>query len=171
VAVNYASRKFPLRYVAIKQTMLENDQAKLCRTTEESTGLESVAAVGMGMMLMKMAIVPSLPDPKDGPRFISRFEDGNHIGEDVHFCKMIRDAGFEILIDHDLSKEISHIGQLAYKLQQVWAMEEEGFKVDYELRGTTDGGGELGESERSDEHNPDADNAGREEVREGQAVS
>ncbi len=171
VGVNYSGRKIPCRYIAVKQTIMEGHaQARLCRTEEDSTGLESVEAIGMGMMLMKAAIIPTLP--KGEPMFLCRYlESGNFVGEDVHFCKLIRDAGWEILVDHDLSKEITHIGQMAYSLHHVWAMAEEGYDVDYELLGTTDSGGELGESERSDEHHTGSDNAGGEEVGEGQATS
>ncbi len=170
VAVNYSGRKIPCRYIAVKHTIMDGHaQPRLCRTLEDSTGLESVEAVGMGMMLMKTMIMPTLPEGE--PRFICRYlENGNHVGEDVHFCKLIRDAGWEILIDHDLSKEITHIGQMAYSLHHVWAMAEEGYNVDYDVRGTADGGSELGEPGGSDGQDSGVHNAGGEEDGEGQTA-
>ena len=35
-------------------------------------------------------------------------------GEDVYFCTMARVHGFEVWVDHDLSKEVTHIGQFEY---------------------------------------------------------
>jgi hypothetical protein len=35
-------------------------------------------------------------------------------GEDVYFCKKATAAGFEILLDHDLSKDVYHIGNMEF---------------------------------------------------------
>lgn len=174
VGVNYASRGTPPRYVGIKKTHAEHgSEACLLPTREDSTGLEECEALGFGMLLMKTAILPTLP--KDEPWFFfghgQEDEHGqrNHIGEDVWFCKLVRDAGWEILCDHDLSKEIHHVGQIAYRLNHVWAMEEAGYDVDYDVRGTTDGTGELDKSERHGSDDQDGHPVGGEEDGEGQA--
>jgi hypothetical protein len=83
-------------------------------TTEQSTGLEAVDTVGMGMMLMRTDVVQRLPRPwfEHG-----RNDDtGGDIGEDVMFCRKLRKTGRDIYIDHDLSKEIGHIGQHAFRI-------------------------------------------------------
>jgi hypothetical protein len=84
-------------------------------TTETSTGLEAVEYVGMGAMLMRADVVAGLGRPwfRHG---LNEF--GGDIGEDVMFCRGLRAAGYEIYIDHDLSKEIDHIGQHAYSTIQ-----------------------------------------------------
>jgi hypothetical protein len=81
-------------------------------TLETSTGLEAVEYVGMGAMLMRTDVVKELGRPwfRHG-----RNEVGGDIGEDVMFCRTLRAAGHAIYIDHDLSKQIGHIGQHTYR--------------------------------------------------------
>jgi hypothetical protein len=38
----------------------------------------------------------------------------NYSGEDVYFCMVAQQAGFEILVDHDMSKEIEHVGTYSF---------------------------------------------------------
>jgi hypothetical protein len=82
------------------------------QTTADSTGLEAVDSVGLAVMLMQTDVVADLPRPWFGH---GRTDDGADIGEDITFCQALRAAGHEILIDHDLSKEIGHIGQYTYR--------------------------------------------------------
>jgi hypothetical protein len=81
-------------------------------TLETSTGLEAVEYVGMGAMLMRTDVVKDLKRPwfRHGCN-----EVGGDIGEDVMFCRTLRAAGHAIYIDHDLSKQIGHIGQHTYR--------------------------------------------------------
>jgi hypothetical protein len=84
-------------------------------TTETSSGLEAVDYVGMGAMLMRADVVAGLGRPwfRHGLN-----EWGGDIGEDVMFCRALAAAGHTIYIDHDLSKEIGHIGQHTYRTLQ-----------------------------------------------------
>ena len=81
-------------------------------TTAMSTGLEAVEYVGMGAMLMRTDVVAGLGRPwfRHGLN-----ELGGDIGEDVMFCRGLARAGYQILIDHDLSKQVGHIGQHTYR--------------------------------------------------------
>lgn len=81
-------------------------------TGPDSTGLEAADSVGMAVMLMRTDVVADLPRPwfRHG-----QTDAGVDIGEDRMFCRALRAAGHEILIDHDLSKEIGHIGQHTYR--------------------------------------------------------
>ena len=36
--------------------------------------------------------------------------------EDVVFCDRAREAGFRVLVDHDLSRELTHTGSVAISL-------------------------------------------------------
>jgi hypothetical protein len=108
VACNYRVRQASGLFTAFRgDTRVE--------TTERSTGLEAVEYVGMGAMLMQTDVVTGLGRPwfRHGLN-----EWGGDIGEDVMFCRGLRAAGYEIYIDHDLSKEIEHIGQHAYRTIQ-----------------------------------------------------
>ena len=81
-------------------------------TTATSAGLEAVDYVGMGAMLMRTDVVAGLGRPwfRHGLN-----ELGGDVGEDVMFCRGLGRAGYTIYIDHDLSKEVGHIGQTTYR--------------------------------------------------------
>jgi hypothetical protein len=81
-------------------------------TTPESHGLEPVDSIGLAVLLMRTDVVADLPRPwfRHG-----QTDAGGDIGEDRMFCRALRAAGHTILIDHDLSKEIGHIGQHTYR--------------------------------------------------------
>lgn len=169
VGVNYSTRQIPPRYVAIKQVAMEDPNRKgaLCPTREDSTGLEEVGAIGFGVVLMKAAFLKNMPPRDDGMWFWFKQDEksGAHIGEDVYFCVEARKAGAKVYVDHDLSKEIAHIGQMEYRLEH--AAEFEAVNADlipdyYEYHGierpeeddgaddvqrATDGDSELVESE------------------------
>lgn len=80
-------------------------------TRPESTGLEAVDEVGLAVLLMRIDIVATLPQPW----FWHGWNGASDIGEDIMFCRSLRAAGHTIYIDHDLSKEIGHIGQHTFR--------------------------------------------------------
>jgi len=100
VAANYVTRVPPGRPTARKDGK--------CVSSAEATGLESVDHVGMGVFLMKTSVVRDIPRP----RFWYSTETET---EDVYFCRQLRKAGHEILIDHDLSREVGHVGLHTYR--------------------------------------------------------
>ena len=117
VGINYSKRAIPPDYVAIKH-FPENNRGvgKKCVTTADSTGLEEVDAIGMGVVLMTASAFNGLPDPKQDRWFwFKQLPDGKQMGEDVYFCDMLRKAGQKIYVDHDLSKDCSHIGNFEYR--------------------------------------------------------
>ena len=81
-------------------------------TRPDSTGLEAVDSIGFGVLLMQADVVTDLQTPwfRHGVT-----ETGADIGEDRMVCRALRAAGHAIWIDHDLSKEIGHIGQYTYR--------------------------------------------------------
>lgn len=87
-------------------------EGKRVQTDRGSTGLEAVDAVGLAVMLMRTDVVLALPKPWFTH---GHHESGLDIGEDLMFCRALRAVGHEIYIDHDLSKEIGHIGQHTYR--------------------------------------------------------
>jgi hypothetical protein len=80
-------------------------------TFEHSKGLEEVDELGMGLLFMDASVVADLPRPwfRHGMN-----EQGGDIGEDIVFCRALRAAGHTIYLDHDLSKEVDHVGQHPY---------------------------------------------------------
>jgi hypothetical protein len=89
----------------------QNADSIRVETTEASTGLEAVDAIGFGAVLMRTDIVSDLPRPWFRHGLNAQ---GGDIGEDIMFCRSLRDAGHTIYIDHDLSKEIGHVGTHTY---------------------------------------------------------
>lgn len=115
VGINYAKRGVPSDFVAIKEVGMPGE--KLI-TGEDSTGLEEVEALGFGCVLMKTEVLRYLPDPKITPWFQNEhLGDGRWMGEDVFFCRLLREARVSLLVDHDLSKACAHIGQFEYRCE------------------------------------------------------
>lgn len=77
------------------------------------TGLERVWRVGTGVMLIDLAILAGVPKPW----FELRWSDKSHqfVGEDWYFLNKLEKAGHsEFWIDHDLSKQVGHVGMYMF---------------------------------------------------------
>lgn len=118
VAANYPTRKFPIQPVAFAN---DTDLTRV-PTNADSTGLETVSSVGMGVMLVNVEVF----DKIGLPYFMIGFSPKNqeYTGEDIFFCRKARQAGYQIYIDHDLSKEVKHTGSLDFQHEHVWATQE-----------------------------------------------
>jgi hypothetical protein len=80
-------------------------------TGAASSGLDVVDSVGLAVALMRTEVARALRRPWFTH---GRTATGGDIGEDIMFCNALRAAGVPVLIDHDLSKEIKHVGQYEY---------------------------------------------------------
>jgi hypothetical protein len=100
VAANYVTRVAPSRPTAKRDGR--------CISSIDAAGLEAVDHVGMGVFLMKASVVENIPSP----RFWYSTQTET---EDVYFCRLLRTNGHAIYIDHDLSKEVGHVGQYTYR--------------------------------------------------------
>lgn len=109
VACNYSTRVEPHMPVAFtsKQDMGERLGA--------GVGLNKVAAVGMGCMLVKRNVFESMSLPYFGVEWNQDYT--SLIGEDLYFANKADLAGYDIWIDSDLSNRIAHIGTRAYTLE------------------------------------------------------
>lgn len=81
-------------------------------TRPDDTGLQAVGAIGFGCVLMRTDIVDGLPRPWFTHGLNA---EGGDIGEDIMFCRALRAAGHQIFIDHDVSKEVGHVGSYTYR--------------------------------------------------------
>lgn len=122
VGINYSKRGLPPEFVAIKR--ISPPEALV--TDEDSTGLEDVEACGFGAVLMKTKVLLETERP-DKPWFWYEWdaEEGQQTGEDVYFCQQAREAGMDVYVDHDLSKECGHIGTFKYTTDHPIAMMED----------------------------------------------
>jgi hypothetical protein len=100
VAANYVTRVPPSRPTA------RRDGERIA--SAEATGLEAVDHVGMGVFLMRTSIVRDLPRPRFWYSTPTETED-------VYFCNLLRKAGHTIYVDHDLSKDVGHVGLTTYR--------------------------------------------------------
>ncbi len=132
VGTNYPRRGVPADYVAIKHSVkLDEDGEKidgeLLKTLPDSTGLEEVEALGFGCVLVHASVFQAMGevhDPREkGPFWFFEYlpDIPTHVGEDVYFCRLARQVGTKIFVDHDLSKDIRHIGSFEFALDHTWA--------------------------------------------------
>lgn len=107
VGANYPTRKLPIVPTAIKT--VEDPPTKCFSDPQHATGLEPVEALGFGCVLIKAPVFAALyPRPWFEQHF-DRVHD-RWVGEDVQFCQRARAAGFDVLVDHDLSRQVIHHG-------------------------------------------------------------
>jgi len=120
VAANCARRRMPTGPTA--QNYDENGVRQLVYTMLDSTGLEEVGSIGTGIMLIKKEVFQNMSEPWfDMPwQVVKR----GYMGEDVFFCKKAQELGFKVYIDHDVSKEIGHIGTFEFKHDHTWVMRD-----------------------------------------------
>jgi len=107
VACNYATRRLPVKTVAFKDWSGLDYVYSLGKT-----GLEQVAAVGMGAMLIRADVFKKLGYPWFQIHYLPSAK--MWAGEDMFFCELARKAGFDIWIDHDTSQLIGHTGSLDF---------------------------------------------------------
>lgn len=69
-------------------------------------GLHEMDHLPTGLLLTRMDIYRKLPYPWFKPGLIE-----SEARDDVYFCNTAREAGYEIWCDHDLTKEVGHIGE------------------------------------------------------------
>ena len=108
VGANYSERNLPPRFTALKRINPE----ERCITYDDSEGLEKVEAIAFGCVLTKVKVFKSLPQPWFEIPYVPDFN--GFQGEDVSFCKRATIAGYDVWVDHELSKYVRHIGTMEY---------------------------------------------------------
>ena len=111
VAANCVRRRLPTYPTAFTK------DKRYIYSTEDKHGLEEVDQVGCAVMMIDMRVfgLPELdlpwfafePDPEKVPGVI---------GEDVYFCRKLKKLGVPIYIDHDLSRQVKHMGDMGYSM-------------------------------------------------------
>lgn len=110
VAATYSTRVKPQKSVAF------SDQYNLNLRLSASSGLHKVFAVGLGCMLVDIEVYKNLPKPWF--HYVWNEDTQDLSGEDIYFCKLANDNGYEIFIDCDLSQNVAHFGTKAYLIQE-----------------------------------------------------
>lgn len=107
VACNYATRRFPVKTVAFKDFSTLSYMYSM-----DKNGLEECDAVGMGAMLVKAEVFKQISYPWFQIHYLPSAR--MWMGEDMYFCQAAKMAGKKVWIDHDLSKDVRHIGSFEF---------------------------------------------------------
>lgn len=106
VGVNYVT-KSPVapRWVAVDANGQGMDSSKL-------TGLQESAGTGGGLLLIRVAALDGMEAPLFN--FEWNAEKDSYVTEDHYFFQKCRKNGIKCYVDHDLSKDIYHVGDFYY---------------------------------------------------------
>ena len=78
-------------------------------------GLVEFSLVGFGFMLIKMEVYTKLAMPYFAEIAVGNCEQPD--GEDIYFCKRVREAGYQIWCDVGLSEQMGHIGTTVFYMK------------------------------------------------------
>jgi len=115
VAANIVTKKLEDCNPTARQYNPDNPAGDLVFTHYNSTGLEEVWRVGTGIMLIDMNVFK-----RDNLGYDDLFPHiwqpklRSYCGEDWGFCQRLQNAGVKIYIDHDVSKQVGHIGPVNF---------------------------------------------------------
>ncbi len=116
--VEVVAANCPVKSVPSQPTARRWDGRKyeLVFTNDECERLERVDRVGTGVMLIDLSIMSGV----EAPWFAFRpYEGGGYQGEDWCFCEQLEKANIPIWVDHEVSKDIGHIGYLTHTHRMV----------------------------------------------------
>jgi len=110
VGVNYPRKNIEARPTAYADTP---DYVGPVWSGDRASGIQEVSIVGFGALLCDMRVFDQIELPffafePQAPDFVKT------MGEDVYFCRKLHKAGIPVHIDHDLSKQVAHIGDFEY---------------------------------------------------------
>lgn len=88
-----------------------NDDGKIY--SKDKSGIEEVGWIGLGLCLMRIAAIKDIPPPWFEVVWLP--ETKSYLGEDYFYCETLRRHNVKIHIDHDVSHDIGHIGDYAYR--------------------------------------------------------
>ena len=108
VACNYMKRSHPFKSV----TFLDTSDWESWVPLQSQDELLTVEATGMGCLLMRTSLFQNLNKPYFEYTYQPTTKDW--LGEDFTLFKKLRELGFQLKIDTNLSNEIYHIGTHAY---------------------------------------------------------
>ena len=114
IGINAMSRRPPYNCTA------QNEAMQHIVTSPDSTGFEKVGRTGFGIIWVAAEVFRAVPQPWFNFQWL---EDRQcYRGEDYFFLEAAKRAGYGVVIDHDISKKVVHIGQFGYtpllRLQQ-----------------------------------------------------
>ena len=121
VGANCAKRKVPTGPTANNYDAATKRHVPVY-TLPTSKGLERIDFLGTGVLCVPMSVFDRIAPP-----WFATPWDAAHMvfhGEDTFFCLKLREVGIPLYIDHDLSKEIGHIGSFEYRHEHTYPEEK-----------------------------------------------
>jgi hypothetical protein len=106
IGINAIQRKPPNRNSA------QHEDGTQFTTSDKSTGPEKVGCTGFGVIWVASEVFSKLEKPSFNYRYLPDMDLMR--GEDYRFCDLAKEAGYAIHIDHDLSREVGHVGTFPY---------------------------------------------------------
>ena len=105
VATSYTTRNFPVAEIG------HGMDGKLVESRKKH-GLQKVRLAGLGCAMAKAEVVKKLTPPLFMMDWVPDIK--GYCGEDVYFIQKLAEIGVDTWVDHDLSKELKHIGEYTY---------------------------------------------------------
>jgi hypothetical protein len=106
VGANYRRRRFP--NPGFTGMMGQPGSFTELVTDDDSPPMQEVDVLPHGCVMVHRSVYEKMPQPHYLQEFVPELN--LEIGEDIFFCRKAKDAGFQVWCDHELSREIAHIG-------------------------------------------------------------
>lgn len=111
VALNCVTKSIPAQPTArLKKD--GDEQGEVVYSDPGTTGLQQVWRVGTGVMLIRRDALEAIPHA--AWQMVYREDGDTYQGEDWSFCAAAEALGIPILVDHDTSRMVGHVGNLEY---------------------------------------------------------
>ena len=111
VAANCVTKQVPAQPTA-RLFSSTDPQGIPCYSDPGKKGIEQVWRVGTGVMLINMKVFDKIGMGVWDMKYLP--EADTYQGEDWSFCQACEQANIPIWVDHELSREVGHIGSLEY---------------------------------------------------------
>jgi len=85
-------------------------------TDKDSTGLLPISYSGFGVSLFELDVFKAIPQPWFQPQFVP--EKNEYTTEDNPCYEAMRKAGFNVYLDQDASKLVSHVGTKSWNWKE-----------------------------------------------------
>lgn len=106
VGCNYRRRRFPNPGFTGMQGQPGNFKELV--TDDNSPAMEEVDVLPHGCVMVHRSVYEKIPQPHYLQEYVNELN--LEIGEDIYFCRKAKENGIPVWCDHELSKEIAHIG-------------------------------------------------------------
>lgn len=104
IVANYVTRP-PCRHVC-------HDMEGNVMQTAGKEGIEQASRIAIGCALIKLDAIRKLKEPYF--EFIWQPDKRTFLGEDYYFSNLCTEAGIEMWVDHEVTKDIGHMGYVSF---------------------------------------------------------